>query len=401
MRALVLTTSYPVRARSLSGSFVRDLLLVLRAAGWRFEVVTPAGGAGAPAPRDAGVVVREARYLGEGWAGGLAHARGLPETLASEPWKWLLAPALVGSLEANARAALAARPADLVWSHWLFPAGLVGARVARSRGVPHLATAHGADVHLLEGLVRIPGARRLLEAAWAESRVVAPSAHTARRVSAALGGRAVGVCPLPARGAGDPAPLCPAATAGPPGLLFVGRFEPIKGPDVLLEACAALEHGQVREVVLAGSGSLEPRLRARASRLAHPTRFLGVVGSGAKLRALERTDALVVPSRRLPGGRGEGFPHAAMEALACGRAVIAPREGALGDWLTRTGAGLTFDPGRGDAERTRGLAETLRRFAGEPALRRALAVRAREAGREFRPAAAVPGWVAQLAAGRP
>lgn len=395
MRALVLTTSYPVRAGSVSGSFVRDLLLALRPSGWRFEVVTPRAASGGGGLHDAGIRVSEARHWGDRWAGGLAHLRGMPETLASEPWKWMLAPSLFAALDARARAALATRSVDLIWSHWLFPSGLLGARIARSRRVPHLATAHGADVHLLERMVRLPGARRLLRAAWADTRIVAPAAHTALRVSAALGGREVGVCPLPAAVAPGGPPR-PASMAAPPRLLFLGRFEPVKGPDLLLEACAEIAHGRVREITLAGSGSLEPGLRARAARLAHPTRFPGVLDSGDKARAFARADALVISSRRLADGRTEGFPHAAMEALACGRPVIAPDEGALGGWLARTGAGLAFDPGRCDAARARGLAAALLRFAAEPALREALTLRAREAGLEFRPGAAVARWGEQL-----
>ncbi len=391
----MLTTSYPVRAGSVSGSFVRDLLLALRPSGWRFEVVTPRAAGRGGGLHDAGIRVSEARHWGDHWSGGLAHLRGIPETLASEPWKWMLAPSLTAALDARARATLATRSVDLIWSHWLFPSGLIGARIAGSRRVPHLATAHGADVHLLERLVRLPGIRQLLRAAWADTRIVAPAAHTAHRVSAALGGREVGVCPLPVA----VAPCIgerPGSPDSSPRLLFLGRFEPVKGPDLLLEACARIASGRVREIALAGSGSLEPGLRARAACLAHPTRFPGVLDSGDKARAFARADALVIPSRRMADGRTEGFPHAAMEALACGRPVIAPDEGALGAWLARSGAGLAFDPGRCDAERVRGLAGALLRFASEPALREALSLKARAAGLEFRAGSAVARWSEQL-----
>ncbi len=37
-----------------------------------------------------------------------------------------------------------ARRSDLLWSHWLFPAGFAGATAARLLGKPHLVTAHSA-----------------------------------------------------------------------------------------------------------------------------------------------------------------------------------------------------------------------------------------------------------------
>lgn len=397
MRALVLTTSYPLRAGSVSGSFVRDLLIELSAVGWSFDVVTPAGDGESGAPPHDGIAVWEARHWGDRRWGGLAHGHGIPETLAREPWKWALAPVLITSFERRARTVLATRGADLIWSHWLFPSGLLGAHLARSHEMPHLATAHGADVHLLERLVRLPGIRPWLRAAWSETRIVAPAAHTARRVSAALGGVAVGVCPLSAARAVADGPSPPVAVVDAPRLLFLGRLEPVKGPDLLLEACAALERRQVSEIILAGSGSMERGLRVRAARLAHRIRFPGVLEAAHKARAFAAADALVVCSRRLTGGRTEGLPHAAMEAAACGRPVIAPGEGAIGEWLARTGAGLAFDPGRSDRARARGLAAALARFAAEPALRVALAHRARRAGREFHPGAAVARWSMELA----
>jgi len=400
VKALVITTSYPVCEGSISGAFVRELLVGLSGFGWEFTVVTPASGHGVRAAEPDRIVVREAPHPGDSFRGGLAHRRGIPETLAREPWKWALAPGLVAALASRARIELEAQAPDVVWSHWLLPSGLVGAWLARARGLPHLACAHGADVHALERVVRIPGARRALAAIWDRTRIVAPAPHTARRVSKALGGREVGVCPLPAG---------PSAARGedhrrgahgrPPRILFLGRFEPIKGPDLLLEACWHLGPGRMEEVVLAGTGSLEAGLRARAACLGVPARFPGVLESEQKSLALKRADALVVSSRRMPDGRGEGFPHAAMEALAAGLPVIAPGEGALGEFLARSGAGVLCPRAARDRDRVAALEAALRRFADEPGLVATVARCARSAGAQFRPEAALPRWAAVLASG--
>ena len=415
MTTLVLTTSYPLGLGSVSGSFVREVLHGLAPLGFRFEVVTPAGapgtdraggpaatlevdGGGAvvaeglPARSATGIAVRAARYPGWRFRSGLAHARGIPDTLATEPWKWALVPGLVGALWRAAEARIEEGGIELVWSHWMIPCGVLGAALAKRHRIPHLATAHGADVCWLERATRVPGARRALAALWSRSALVAPAARTARRVAAALGCSDVGVLPLPSSlAASEPA-------AGTPRLLFLGRFEPIKGPDLLLEALAALPGGLYAGVTLAGGGHLEPALRQRSATLATPVRFPGVVGGEEKREALAAAHAVVLPSRRLADGRAEGLPHAAIEALAAGRPVVAPREGALADLVAETGAGVLYDAPTRDSGRVRALADALRALAEAPGRLRDLAARARAAGEAFRAPGSLAPWSVRLKA---
>jgi len=83
VRALVLATSYPVRPLSVSGAFVREMLRGLVPRGWSFEVVTPAAAAPGGLAPDPGIEVVDAPYPGCRLRGGLAHHRGIPETLAA------------------------------------------------------------------------------------------------------------------------------------------------------------------------------------------------------------------------------------------------------------------------------------------------------------------------------
>ena len=405
----MLTTSYPLAEESLSGSFLRDLLEGLGEFGWSFDGVAPAGagshaaralepgdatraasrrdGAGAgDAAHDGARAVRvhAVRYPGYRLGGGLAHARGMPETLSSRPLAWSLVPGLVASLHRAADAWLHRGRFDLVWSHWLLPSGAVGAALARRRNTPHVVTAHGGDVHLLERFARAHAAREVFARLWSRSVLTAPADHTAARVAAATGGAPVAVAPLPALAAPAGAP-----EPGPLRLLFLGRFEPIKGPDILLEALSGVPPSSVDEVTIAGAGSLAPRLEQLADGVPARVRFPGVLGAREKALALARAHALVVPSRAVRG-RAEGFPHAAAEALAAGRPVLAAREGALGGLLERTGAGIVFDAG-GDAARTAGLAAAIARVADRDERER-LRDRALPAGTPFRRDAALARW---------
>jgi len=391
VKALVLATSYPVRPGSVSGAFVREMLRGLVALGWSFEVVTPAAAAAGAAAPEPGITVCEARYCGARLRGGLAHARGIPETLAAEPWKWALAPGLARALMRVADRRLEHGGFDLVWSHWLLPCGVIGARLSRRHAIPHLATAHGVDVCWLERLARLPGAKSALASLWSRSALTAPAERTARRVGAALGRADVGVAALPASvAAGEP-------PGGAPRLLYLGRFEPIKGPDLLLEALATLPAGLFRDLTLAGGGSLEGALRERSARLATPVRFPGMVEGLRKNEALAESHAVVLPSRRMRDGRVEGLPHAAFEALAAGRPLIAPREGALADLVAESGAGVLYDAPADDAGRTRALAAALLELGHRPHGLRELSARARAAGAAFRAPEALLPWHERLA----
>ena len=391
MRALVLTTSYPVRPGHLGGRFVADLLRELGGTGWEFDVVLPSweGAVTEPAPN---VRLFPASGLADAVSRGLAHGRGIPETLSARPWRWISSPGLVAALAREAARQLARREYALVWSHWLLPGGVAGACVAGGR-VPHVATAHGGDVHLLEQWSRLPGAGAFWNRVWSRTTLTAPVRHTAERLRSVLAGREVVAAPLPSgtrrerRDGSDP---------DPSGLLYLGRLEPVKGPDLLVDAYRRLCTRAGTTLTLAGTGSLESKLRRAALGSSSPIRLSGPVEGDDKRRLLQAATALVLPSRRLADGRGEGFPHAAMEALVQGLPVVAPHRGALGEFLAHHGAGYLYDGDGPDPDVAARLARALERVLERPEERRRAARNAFVAGRPFSDAPARDSWDALL-----
>jgi glycosyltransferase involved in cell wall biosynthesis len=157
----------------------------------------------------------------------------------------------------------------------------------------------------------------------------------------------------------DPGPPAPPGE----GAVFVGRLSPEKGVDLLLEAWRA-QGGAPLSIV--GGGPEEARLRAQAAGIPG-VRFLGAQDHARALAAIAAAAFAVVPSRWY-----EIFPMAALEALACGRALVVPEETALAEIveLGRTGLHFTFADA---ADLARACAELLR----APAFTRALGAEAR------------------------
>jgi glycosyltransferase involved in cell wall biosynthesis len=106
-------------------------------------------------------------------------------------------------------------------------------------------------------------------------------------------------------------------------VLAVGRLEPQKRLDVLVDAVAGWPTAPAPAVFIAGTGSLEADLRRRIGRSASPVQLLGRREDVADL--LAAADVVVLPSA------WEGYPLVAQEALRAGRPLIATPVGGVPD----------------------------------------------------------------------
>ncbi len=118
-----------------------------------------------------------------------------------------------------------------------------------------------------------------------------------------------------------------------PTFLWLGRLEEQKRPDLFVRALAQV--GKVKEVrgLIAGTGSLEPELRAQAEELEAPIQFLGERMDIVDLLQEAWVLALLT--------RFEGMPLAVEEAMWAGRAIVASKVPSL-EWLV-DGAGFLVD----------------------------------------------------------
>jgi glycosyltransferase involved in cell wall biosynthesis len=131
-------------------------------------------------------------------------------------------------------------------------------------------------------------------------------------------------------------------TLGIPGhapvILFAGKLESKKAPDLLLKAFQGLGH-PTAHLVFGGTGPLETELKRDAPARVH---FVGFQNQSRMPVLYRLGDMLILPSR----GPGETWGLALNEAMACGRAVIASdKTGAALDLIQPGQNGFVFSSG--------------------------------------------------------
>lgn len=169
----------------------------------------------------------------------------------------------------------------------------------------------------------------------------------------------------------------PSFSADPLRIVSVGRMNPEKGYDVLLEAVRQLfDRGERRWALdVIGSGPELDSLRQRTADLglAANVTFSGWLAWGPELFArLDHADLYVLPSRT------EGLPRALLEAMARGLPALGTRVGGVPDLLTERDLLTPGDAGE--------LARRLEALIGDRAALRAMSCAAFAAAERFHPA---------------
>jgi glycosyltransferase involved in cell wall biosynthesis len=316
MRLGLLTTSYPSSSDETSGAFVEAFARALVARGHRVDVLAPMPEHGGPREHVPGLEVSFLPYAPRGFRRTF-HGAGVLDNVraTSRAWPGLLAfPAMLAHAAASRAATW-----DGIVSHFALPSALVGGLVRR--GLPHLAVAHSADLHLLS---RLPGRRALARRIEAGSDALWFVSNAGRALfEGALGRPArtrVIVSPM-----GISAPVTGRRTESDVlRVVCVGRLVAVKGVDVLVDALAGLEN--VRLTVV-GDGPERASLEARARSL--DVGFVGAVPHAHALHHIAHADVLVLPSRVLASGRTEGAPVVLLEAMQAGVPIIASAVGGV------------------------------------------------------------------------
>ena len=239
------------------------------------------------------------------------------------------------------RRTLSARRADVVYAHFLVPAGLIAAVASRA---PLVVTAHGQDV---ANIGRVPGIRAATDLVVRRAAAVIAVSDYLRRLLEERIPRARGKTEVIDCGVDLQRFRPRERTPGEgPAFLCVGSLTERKNVLRLARAFERLGEGTL---TFAGDGPLRSRLEGRPG-----IRVLGALPHDRIPELLAAADVLCQPSLVEP------FGQSTLEALASARSVVATRVGGPPEFVP-DGAGVLVDPLDEDA-----LLEALRAAAALP-----------------------------------
>ena len=257
---------------------------------------------------------------------------------------------------------------DVVLAYWLYPDGYGALRAAREAGVPFLAGARGSDLRVRDAVSRrltrpvVRAARRLLVVSEDLGRVAAEQyGADPERIRAIPNG-----CDAALFRPGDRQAARAALGLAQDAevVLYVGRLVPEKGLRELVHATRRLLATRPRaRVVLVGDGPLYAELAATlAAEPALPLQLAGSQAPAEVARWMVASDLVTLPSY------SEGHPNVLVEALACGRPVVATPVGGIPE-VVDAASGLLV-PARDADALADALAEALEQDWDEAALAR-------------------------------
>ena len=221
------------------------------------------------------------------------------------------------------RVRAAPRP-DVVWAHFLVPAGLIASQVR----APLVVTAHGRDVR---NIGAIPGIARLTRTVVERaSTVIAVSEYLRRELEERLP-EARGKTEVVNSGVDLERfrAVEPAEQLASPAFVHVGSLTERKNVVRLADAFAQFGRGSLTFV---GDGPLRAQLEGRDG-----VRVVGRVAHDDVPRWLSAADVVCGPALVEP------FGQALLEAMACERSVVATRIGGPPEFVSGE-AGVLVDP---------------------------------------------------------
>ncbi len=263
---------------------------------------------------------------------------------------------------------------DVIHAHWASYPSTAALALARLLGKPFGFTCHANDIFVHDHLLR----EKIESAAVAVTISRYNVAWLAERVTARARER------LKVIHCGVDLPTWPFKDEGRQEdlIVSVGRLDPIKGFDVLVDALGELKRrGRQFRGRIIGEGPLRGELQARIDRRGLST-LVELVGARpqAEVRAaLYAASIFTLPSLIAPGGDRDGIPVSLMEAMAVGAPVVSTRVSGIPELIEEEREGLLVSP-----RDSRALGDALARLLDDAGLRRRLAMAARgKIEREF------------------
>lgn len=323
-RIVLITTSFPrtIAGSESAGSFVEDFCATL---GRSCQLVVVAPG------------FADEKQVGDGYA--ILRYRA-PEKALSQLKLWHPADVLkiVDVMRHGAAVtaqAVAELKADFVFALWALPSGYWARQAVRGSSIPYGTWCLGSDIW---SMGKIPVIRTLLRAVLRQARLVCADGYVLADDVTRLAGVPCHFLPssrqLPLPEASVP------RSAAPYRLLFIGRWHPNKGADILVDALGLLDAADwelIKDVRIYGGGPQEAEVQAKGAALrasGHPVQVHGYIDKPGAAQALHECDWLLIPSRI------ESIPVVFSDAMQSQRPVVSMPVGDLPRLVTEFGVGV-------------------------------------------------------------
>ena len=347
MRVCVLATSFPRWQGDVSGLYIFEPLRRLVARGVEVDAVVPHSHGARTYEVMEGVHIHRfrfaplARWQKLGYENGLTHALRFSTVARLQLPFFMFAFVL--------KAALVARRCDVVHAHWVLSGlvALISQMVVRR---PYLLSLRGSDVNI--GLSTNGLARRVFGLVGRRSKTLI---SVSRAISAAVERELrIDDVLLLENGVnletyrpstGDSRRSSLGLPEGARVILSVGNLVALKGYNFVISALPAIADANPQAmVVLIGEGQERKALMEQAVALgvADRVRFTGYLPPAQIPDWLNAADVFVLPSL------SEGRPNVILEALACGRPVVATRVGGIPEIVDDGRTGFLVEPQQPD-----------------------------------------------------
>lgn len=260
----------------------------------------------------------------------------------ADPRNWA---AIVRTLRSLRRTVLAANHDAQVLhalAFWVLPSGWAARVLWRRHGVPYSVWALGSDIW---SLGRLPVVRGFLRRVAVDATAAFADGMQLGADAKRLSGREFAFLPSTRKLAATRSR--PVSRSAPYRLLFLGRWHPNKGVDLLIQALTRLddeEWAHIAEVHIAGGGPMEDAVRQGVAALraaGRPVRLSGYLDRDQASLALAQADRLLLPSRV------ESIPVVFSDAMKFSLPVISMP---VGDLPALIGSGTGWLAQRVDAE---------------------------------------------------
>jgi glycosyltransferase involved in cell wall biosynthesis len=215
---------------------------------------------------------------------------------------------------------------DIICAQASYPAAIVARSLSGALGIPYTVTIYMSPFPFDEFLNRDKSLKSIIKEPLMTADRLFSSCNALKGRMSRLGLRNIDLLPLPV----DTDYFIPEKTSksSKVKILAIGRLEDQKGFDLLLEAVAKIK--APFELRIGGDGSMRSKYQALTKRLHlnDKVKWLGLLSKEQTRNEMQECDFFVLSSRH------ETFGLVQVEAMACGKPVVATRCGGPEDILT-------------------------------------------------------------------